>query len=350
MRCATWPTEMPRLTTISDEMRATFPAIVEEWTRIGLSTAPADRPTAEAGVVAAYRAAGLQPPERIVWGTSPLAGTLWSAVLNAHSVRASVGDSVEDRVGASVWASVWASVEDSVWASVGDSVWASVGASVRARVRASVGEHIWRACYGQHDAGWLSVCETLRQHGLADVVAPLDGIIAVARSAGWWWPRARVCLVTERPIALHRDQQGRLHHEREMAIQYPDGWGVYAVHGVRVPAQVVCHPETLTRDQVSREENVEVRRVMLERFGVERYLRESNARRVHRDDWGTLWSLPVKRDEPLTMVEVLNSTPEPDGSYRTYFLRVPPSMRRARQAIAWTFGMQEEDYLPTQQT
>ena len=28
------------------------------------------------------------------------------------------------------------------------------------------------------------------------------------------------------------------------------------------------------------------------------------------------------------MVEVLNSTPEPDGSRKTYFLRVPPDIRR----------------------
>ncbi|WP_442810207.1 DUF6745 domain-containing protein [Streptomyces sp. W16] len=30
------------------------------------------------------------------------------------------------------------------------------------------------------------------------------------------------------------------------------------------------------------------------------------------------------------MVEVLNSTPEPDGTHRTYWLRVPPSTRTAR--------------------
>ena len=33
----------------------------------------------------------------------------------------------------------------------------------------------------------------------------------------------------------------------------------------------------------------------------------------------------------------MNSTPEPDGTRRTYFLRVPPQMRTAREAVAWTF-------------
>ena len=37
--------------------------------------------------------------------------------------------------------------------------------------------------------------------------------------------------------------------------------------------------------------------------------------------------------------------PEPDGTYRRYFLRVPPRMRTARQAVAWTFGVDRaKDY------
>ena len=39
------------------------------------------------------------------------------------------------------------------------------------------------------------------------------------------------------------------------------------------------------------------------------------------------------------MVEVQNSTPEPDGSYRTYFLRVPNHTFTARDGVAWTFGL-----------
>ena len=46
------------------------------------------------------------------------------------------------------------------------------------------------------------------------------------------------------------------------------------------------------------------------------------------------------------MVEVLNSTPEPDGTRRTYFLRVPPTMRTAREAVAWTFGLDGGEYRP----
>jgi hypothetical protein len=46
----------------------------------------------------------------------------------------------------------------------------------------------------------------------------------------------------------------------------------------------------------------------------------------------------------VTVVEVVNSTPEPDGTHRTYWLRVPPRTRTAREGVAWTFGMDAADY------
>src|SRR6266436_180030 len=39
---------------------------------------------------------------------------------------------------------------------------------------------------------------------------------------------------------------------------------------------------------------------------------------------------------PIVLVHVTNSTPEPDGSRRRYFLRVPPEVKTARAAVAWT--------------
>ena len=42
------------------------------WSAIRRSTEPADRDAAEEGARLAYRAAGLAPPQRFVWCSSPL--------------------------------------------------------------------------------------------------------------------------------------------------------------------------------------------------------------------------------------------------------------------------------------
>ena len=63
-----------------------------------------------------------------------------------------------------------------------------------------------------------------------------------------------------------------------------DAW-----HGVRVSRQVIEAPETLSAEQISGERNLEVRRVMRERYGTERFLRDAGAELVAEDDFGKLW-------------------------------------------------------------
>ncbi|MFD0851324.1 DUF6745 domain-containing protein, partial [Actinomadura adrarensis] len=106
----------------------------------------------------------------------------------------------------------------------------------------------------------------------------------------------------------------------------------------------------LTPARIDAEANAEQRRVMLEIYGYDRYLADTGAKPVHRDETGTLWTIRVPGDEPIVMVEVLNSTPEPDGTYRTYYLRVPPRTRTAREGVAWTFGLDESEYRPEKET
>ena len=117
-----------------------------------------------------------------------------------------------------------------------------------------------------------------------------------------------------------------------------------------VPAFVVVKPEWITLKHIDTEQNAEVRRVMIERYGQERYLLDSKAEQIHRDDFGVLYRKKIPGDEALVMVKVANSTPEPDGSLRDYFLRVPPDMIRARQAVAWSFGKKENEYNPCVET
>jgi len=104
--------------------------------------------------------------------------------------------------------------------------------------------------------------------------------------------------------------------------------------------------------------NVEVRRVLVERFGEERLVREGGAELLDSDVVGRLWRREIdpprrwigRREEPVVMVEVQNSTPEPDGTRKTYYLRVPPNLRTAREAVAWTFGLSGSQYRPERET
>jgi hypothetical protein len=194
------------------------------------------------------------------------------------------------------------------------------------------------AILGQHDAAWLGA--------FGPVTPALAALTDVAGAAGWWWAFENVAVITERPVEVHRENLGRLHRADGPALAYPDGFGLHAWRGMPIPAGLAA----LTVKTILAETNAEIRRVMLEHFGYDRYLRESGATKRHSDETGTLWRVELPGDEPLVMVEVLNASPEPDGTFRTYFLRVPPSTQTARAGVAWTFGLTEEEYRPSQQT
>jgi hypothetical protein len=195
---------------------------------------------------------------------------------------------------------------------------------------------------GQQEAAWLAAF---------DAQSPeLAGLDQVARSAGWWWAFQRVAVLCERPVSVHRDNLGRLHQGDGPALSFPDGFGVHSWRGMPIPAEVAAQLPNLNVEQIRSEENAEIRRVMLEHFGYSRYLKESGARQAHSDEYGILWRIALPDDEPLVMVEVQNATPEPDGTVRTYFLRVPPATRTAHEAVAWTFGLTGEEYQPLAQS
>jgi hypothetical protein len=125
---------------------------------------------------------------------------------------------------------------------------------------------------------------------------------------------------------------------------------VYSIHGVRVAAWIVEEPGRIAPDTIDAQHNSEIRRVLMERYGVQRYLHDVGAVPFAQDAFGTLYRLEHPHRAPIVLVKVRNSTPEPDGTWKDYFLRVPPDMRTAREAVAWTFGLSAAEYAPRTET
>ncbi|TSA87434.1 hypothetical protein FNU79_02820 [Deinococcus detaillensis] len=110
--------------------------------------------------------------------------------------------------------------------------------------------------------------------------------------------------------------------------------------GVRISERLAFEPETISGVEIVAEPNTEVRRVMMERVGYERFLDEVGARVLDRDtDAGgerVLVRVELPEDEPFVAVCV--SCP---STGRRYTLRVPPTITRAQAASAWLAGFDE---------
>jgi hypothetical protein len=120
--------------------------------------------------------------------------------------------------------------------------------------------------------------------------------------------------------------------------------------GVPISGQAAFHPETLSAAAVLKENNAEIRRVLLERMGYERFVAEAQATTLDEDaDPGgarRLLQVPLADDEPLVCLAVLDPS-----TGRQYLIRVPPAMQTCHQAAAWIAGFDNpDDYDPIAET
>lgn len=170
---------------------------------------------------------------------------------------------------------------------------------------------------------------------------------ALSRHVGWISDYAGMCWVTPRSLVARFGDGGNLHCENGPALAYEGAWAVYAIRGARVPRYVVENPSLITIDAIENTMNAELRRAMTAQYRGN-YLRDCGADLMAQDPLGALYRKPRIGDNDIVFVRVINSTPDPDGSSREYFLRVPPTVKTPTEGIAWSFDMTPEEYLKTQ--
>ena len=179
------------------------------------------------------------------------------------------------------------------------------------------------------------------------------------------------CIVSDFPEVLKVDEQNRPHCDDGPSHRWRDGWEMYYIHGVKVTRQIVVEPESITIDQVRKEENAELRRVMIERMGWDRFCSEAKLKVIHTDTLEANFpALPVSETVHADMravtsyrkgtevAELLQSDEFTDfdglplkfvrvtdpSTGERYTLRGWPYNQRAYEAIGQTFGMSEDEY------
>jgi len=306
---------MRRIDSLTAEQTARMPEWRDRWIEIGLRTGPTtdeDRRRWEAAMAVWYRAADLTPPTEIVWVRNPIDGVREVARRTGRPAT----DAWMNRIGGQFWAGWW---------------------------------------YGPaHQTFFVDVCGLDLESPLLERLRAHE---TTCETASWWWPYDTFVIVCERPQSIARDEAGRLHSLDGPSIAWA-GWSLHHVHGTRVPAYVVEQPDQITVDAIHGESNAEVRRVMVERYGLSRYVRDAQFDVLDddRDPLGQPRRLLRRGD--LVIVELTNSTVDADGTRRVYHVPCHPELRpllstgelgspqalTAQNAVASTYGLTGAEY------
>ena len=90
-------------------------------------------------------------------------------------------------------------------------------------------------------------------------------------------PYKEICIVAAPPIYCEWSDNGEINSVDRAAVEYADGFKIYAIEGYRVPEQVVLNPSSQTIEEINNEDNEEIKRIRIERYSWDKYLTESNA-------------------------------------------------------------------------
>jgi hypothetical protein len=337
-----------RISELEPRQIARVGEIAAAWQRVERATSRADRDAAELAMEIVYRQSGWKTPRDIRWYASPaaaveaIAGSSTGAALFAPGIGRYAAEPLQERFSPQMWQSLVSSFPRAPRDEFKSLVQHTIGTETK-----SVGAIVDRAGCGQHDARWVALYDVLERVFEIQAAFVMRGPLALARNCGWWWAYRDAAFLCERQTRLVRDERERAHCIDGPALAFADGSAAFAFHGVAVDAWLVEKPQDITVETIRNESNAEVRRVMIELFGPGRYLDELGATVVSEDDYGTLLRADVPGEtEPFVMVRVVNASPEPDGTFRIYHLRVPPHVMTAHEAVAWTFGLSSQSYAP----
>jgi hypothetical protein len=342
---------------------------------------PGDCQSAIDAVAECYGLAGLEQPRRIVWceGPTDLSERLVHEASNGEAgfgLRASIVDDAREAVSAQVQKRIDAVDRSRIQSRLGlvgsealrRSIATEFSTGVRRKVAAFNAKKLgWRRLLpwmrlagaprdlgetgvSRYSSSWLAIYQVLGEAcGLGPETERLGALWRAVLASSWIVPYQNVCWITSLPSTVKVDRNNRLHCATGPALSFPDGWNIYAWKGVPLPPEIIEDRAAIDGDAIARQPDPVLRRCMLEIMTPERFIREGEATCVATDETGRLWRRRWPNGDVWAAVEVLNGTPEPDGSVKHYFLQVPPGVRTAREAVAWTYGLTELRYMALKQ-
>jgi hypothetical protein len=300
---------------LTAEQEGRFDEFVQKWTKIGTDITPINHADAE-GIIKQIYAKENLPAPHIVWCKSPIQMIEVVVLVNQMEGLIPVGDGT---VTADTALLAYESVRP-----FRDYV--DYKNQLNTEAKKTVKNN---CCFGQHDAGWLSFYDYMREVlNLVEETKELIHLFDLAGVAHWWLPTEDVCWMSERPDFVRFDEENRLHSDVGPVIKYGDEFKIWSLHGVQVDEQIVMQPETQSIEQINTEQNAEIKRIRIERYGWEKYLVDTDAKVVdtrRNDIEGTKEALMHVED-----IRVLICHCPSTG--RVYAMEVPPTTKTCQEA------------------
>lgn len=317
-----------------------------DFQKIGFSTEKSDCEAAGRAIQALYAVTGKNPPKEIIWVKSPCQAVQFSQMMDGLEKKNGWGLPIKD---------ILSTTQNKIMTrysfgtrSVVNNTLDMVKEKIRTDLKFPPKEPINKSLYCSFNYREFHELYASLGRGKNDLKATernfIELMAVIMANASWMVPYENKCIVSEKPVAYHVNARNEPHFENGRAIEWGDGWGLYALEGRVIPGWIITNPEKITVKLIRKEQNAETRRLMTEKMGISKYLEECKAKVIDMD------SIYVFKDgDDRTMPRALMEDDEgnkyfvgTDGSTeRVYYMNVDPRCLTCAEAHTSIAGFNE---------
>ena len=235
-------------------------------------------------------------------------------------------------------------------------LWDQIGGQLSGQLRGQLRNQLWNQLngqpiyssnylYGTQDLYWIAWGRFAQYIGVdieKETQEKLNIMENISTQCEWWWPYESICFVSEKPIEINWNEDRLLHAENKPAVLYSDGYSIYSWRGINVPKKWI-EGEGLTAKEALTWDNIEQRRAACEILGWDTILDELDAKTIEQDNDPQIGELIEVEIPDIGKERFLRVT---CGTGRRFALPVPPDMKTALQANAWTYNIPEDLFKP----
>ncbi|WP_242056931.1 MULTISPECIES: DUF6745 domain-containing protein [Oscillatoriales] len=338
------------ITEFTPEQEALIPVYKEKWDAILLSTERIDRQKAQDAIKSAYGSIGKNEVD-ILFYDSPYAAAI---DINKQG-EIKLGKPIRGKLDSQLAIKLWRQVESQLEMRLKEQLWdrqrsmlaSRLEISLRRQMSRQLQDNLWvnfpKAFIRKIGTSWAKEIEFYItvlgcQHNFQKEWELFQLLV---KNAFWILAYENVCFVCDRPTKINFDARQRLHAEGEPALEFADGYSLYAYHGVNLPRKYgYLHPKKWRSQWLLQETNAELRRVLIQAIGYERICQELQTTEL---DLFREYTLLKIDDADVEPIHLLKMTCPSTG--QIHALRVPPNLTSAREAIRWVnWGIDPEKF------
>ncbi len=204
------------------------------------------------------------------------------------NIEDNIEDNIKDNIRANIVANIWDNINVNISLNINLNISLNITTNIAEIIRDNIGNNIkdnigdnkikyyQTSFYGNiSDYNWVAWFDYLLQMKLINIAVEndfnsfkellLSGVYDMIQLRG-------LCIVSDMPVSIVRNNTGRLHNPNGYAIQFKDGYGQNYINGRYIPDEIFNKANTLTKELFLKETNSDYKGAWYEILGQQKIM------------------------------------------------------------------------------